>query len=102
VARQLGVSEHALMEALKGSRSVAQLKKRLMLEEIQQLEQFMEQARRVDFKRVIEELRHCSSLEEREAKFREAINRMGVSEEELILTLKDEGKRLRARSKKSG
>jgi len=44
-----------------------------------QLEQFMEQARQLDFKRVIEELRQCSSLEERETKFREAANRMGVT-----------------------
>jgi len=39
----------------------------------------MEQARQLDFKRVIEELRQCSSLEERETKFREAANRMGVT-----------------------
>ena len=97
MARLIGVSEQALMEALKGSRSVAQLKKKLMLEESRQLEQFMEHARRQDLKRDIEELRHCSSIEEREAKVHELANRMGVGEGELVLALKDEGKRLRAK-----
>jgi biotin operon repressor len=102
VARQLGVSEQALMEALKGSRSVAQLKKKLLLEESHQLEQLIEQTRLLYLKRDIEELRHCSSLEEREAKLREVANRMRVSEEELILELYDETRRLRAMKKKSG
>jgi biotin operon repressor len=45
VAKQLGVSEQAFMEALKGSRSVAQVEKKLRLEESHQLEQFMEQTK---------------------------------------------------------
>ncbi len=102
VAKQLGVSGQALMEALKGSRSMAQLKKKLMLDESHQLEQFMEQTKLLYLKRDIEELRHCSSLEEREAKLLEVANRMGIGEGELVLELKDEGKRLRSRSKKSG
>ena len=97
VAKQLGVSGQALMEALKGSRSVTQVEKKLRLEESRQLEQFMEQTKQLDLKRVIKELRNSSSLEEREAKLREATNRMGVGEEALILALKDEGKRLRAK-----
>jgi len=102
IARLIGVSEQALMEALKDSRSMTQLKQKLMLEESRQLEQFMEQARQLDLERDIEELRHCSSIEERKAKFHEVVNRMGVGEEELILALKDEGKRLSAMSNKSG
>ena len=82
VARMLGVSEEALMEALKGFRSVAQLEKRLRLEDTKQLEHLAEQAGRLDLKRLIKELRSCQSLEEREAKFREAASRMGVSEGE--------------------
>ena len=73
-----------------------------MLEESHQLEQFMEQARRLDLERLVEELRNSSSIEEKKAKLREAANRMGISEEEFGLALHDETRKLRARSKKSG
>jgi len=63
VARQLGVSAEALMEALKGSRSVAQLEKRLRLEDTKQLEHLVEQAGRLDLERLIKGLRRCQSLE---------------------------------------
>ena len=63
----------------------------------------VEQARRLkELERLVEELRHCSSLEERGTKLRETANRMGGSEGELILALHDETRRERARSNKSG
>ena len=98
-AKLFDVQESVFLEALKGARSVEQVKRRLKLEETQELGKLIEEARRLDLKRLTEELRHCSSLEEREAKFREAAHVMGISEEQLIVALDQEIRRMRVRGK---
>ena len=95
-ARLLGVSEDQLLEALKGSRSAAQVKKKLGIEQTQQLQRLVEETGELELAKVIGELRRCGDLVEWKAKLEEAAKRMGIGEGELVLALVERKRRLRS------
>lgn len=92
-AELFGVSEEALTEALKGCRSKAQLCKRLRLDDAKQIDEMTERVEEIDHARLVNRLRECKTLQEREVVLREEARKWNVSEGQFLFMLRDRIKR---------
>ena len=85
----LGISHEQLVEALKRSRSAAQFRKRVGLDEAVLLQKLCEEARQQDLDRLIHRLGRCQDFEEWRVKLEQEAKRLGMSWGELIVALRD-------------
>jgi hypothetical protein len=95
VAESFGVSEEQLAQALKGSRSTAQLRKRLRLDDAKRVDQLIEQVEEIDYERLVNRYRGCKTLDERKVVLRDEARKWGVTEAEFLLMLRDRIKRFK-------
>jgi hypothetical protein len=95
LAESFGVSEEQLAQALKGSRSTAQLRKRLRLDDAKRVDQLIEQVEEIDYERLVNRYRGCKTLDERKVVLRDEARKWGVTKTEFLLMLRDRIKRFK-------
>jgi ParB-like chromosome segregation protein Spo0J len=95
LAESFGVSEEQLAQALKGSRSTAQLRKRLRLDDAKRVDELIERVEQMDHARLVSRVRACKTLEEKEVVLSDEARKWGVTKTEFLLMLRDRIKRFK-------